>query len=65
MGTSTLWLSEIELASHADIQMAFETSYITFAATGLLAVVIAVTMGLFSKNQMPVEGKVCITPPPT
>lgn len=35
-------------------------SYFTLAAAGLLAVVIAVTMGLFSKNQMPVEGKVRI-----
>lgn len=35
-----------------------ETSHLVAAATGLLAVIIAATMGLFSKNQMPVEGKV-------
>ncbi|KAF3770167.1 NAD(P)-binding protein [Cryphonectria parasitica EP155] len=34
-----------------------KTSHLTAAAAGLLAVTIASTMGFFSKNQMPVEGK--------
>lgn len=36
----------------------FETYPLAIAATVLFAVLIAATMGLFSKNQMPVEGKV-------
>lgn len=36
----------------------FEVSRSVVAATALFAVLIAMTMGLFSKNQMPVEGKV-------
>jgi hypothetical protein len=32
----------------------------TIAAASLVAVLSAIAMGLFGKNQMPVEGKVCM-----
>lgn len=39
---------------------AIQTPHLTIVAAGLLAVLIAaVTMGLFGKNRMPVDGKVC------
>lgn len=46
-----------------------ETSHLIIGVTTVLAVLVAVTMGLFSKNQMPVEGKVrrsltMFSPPP-
>lgn len=35
-----------------------ETSHISIAAAGVVIALLLVNMGLFGKNQMPVEGKV-------
>lgn len=35
-----------------------ETSHISIAAAGVAIALLIVNMGLFGKNQMPVEGKV-------
>lgn len=41
-----------------DLIRDFETSYLAIAAAAVFVVLTAITMGLFSKNKMPVEGKV-------
>lgn len=48
----------LHILGEMDYTKSFETSHLIIGLTSVFAIVIAATMGLFSKNQMPVEGKV-------
>lgn len=57
--------SSIPLSDHLlhilgdmDYIKSLETSHLIIGLTSVFAIIIAATMGLFSKNQMPVDGKV-------
>lgn len=56
--------STIAHNSVMELMEAIKTSHLSIIAAGLLAVLIAVTMGLFGRNQMPVDGKVSKLLPP-
>lgn len=44
--------------SYMDYINSLSATQVTIAATSLVVILTAVAMGLFGKNQMPVEGKV-------
>lgn len=48
----------LHILGDMDYIKSLDTSHLIIGLTSIFAILIAATMGLFNKNQMPVEGKV-------